>query len=119
MFENLVESGSHSKDVARKGSFILVTLAIYAVLLLAAFVAGQSERDDIPRGHRPAEALRCIDQRLAKAGIDLEAAAIAAAAERTQGIERHVPEFAGRPGDALDDPAAVDDGAANTEVNGE
>jgi protein TonB len=40
MFENLVESGSHSKDVARKGSFILVTLAIYAVLLLAAFVAG-------------------------------------------------------------------------------
>jgi periplasmic protein TonB len=40
MFENLVESGSHSKDVARKGSFILVTLAIYAVVLLAAFVAG-------------------------------------------------------------------------------
>jgi protein TonB len=40
MFENLVESGSHSKDVARKGSFILVTFAIYAVLLLAAFVAG-------------------------------------------------------------------------------
>jgi protein TonB len=40
MFENLVESGSHRQDVARKGSFILVTLAIYAVLLLAAFVAG-------------------------------------------------------------------------------
>jgi protein TonB len=40
MFENLVESGSHSQDVARKGSFILVTFAIYAVLLLAAFVAG-------------------------------------------------------------------------------
>ena len=40
MFENLVESGSHKQDVARKGSFILVTLAIYAVLLLAAFVAG-------------------------------------------------------------------------------
>jgi periplasmic protein TonB len=40
MFENLVESGSHSKDVARKGSFILVTFAIYAVLLLTAFVAG-------------------------------------------------------------------------------
>jgi len=40
MFENLVESGSHSKDVARKGSFILVTFAIYAVLLVAAFVAG-------------------------------------------------------------------------------
>jgi protein TonB len=40
MFENLVESGSHSKDVARKGSFILITFGIYAVLLLAAFVAG-------------------------------------------------------------------------------
>jgi protein TonB len=40
MFENLVESGSHSGDVRRKGSFILVTFAIYAVLLLAAFVAG-------------------------------------------------------------------------------
>ncbi len=40
MFENLVESGSHSQDVARKGSFILVTFVIYAVLLLAAFVAG-------------------------------------------------------------------------------
>jgi len=40
MFENLVESGSHSGDVKRKGSFILVTFAIYAVLLLAAFVAG-------------------------------------------------------------------------------
>ena len=40
MFENLVESGSHRQDVARKGSFLLVTLAIYAVLILAAFVAG-------------------------------------------------------------------------------
>jgi protein TonB len=40
MFENLVESGSHSKDVARKGSFILVTFVIYGVLLLTAFVAG-------------------------------------------------------------------------------
>jgi protein TonB len=40
MFENLVESGSHREDVARKGSFLLITFAIYAVLLLAAFVAG-------------------------------------------------------------------------------
>lgn len=40
MFENLVESGSHSQDVKRKGSFILVTMGIYVVLLLAAFVAG-------------------------------------------------------------------------------
>ena len=40
MFENLVESGSHKEDVARKGSFILVTSAIYAVLLIAGFIAG-------------------------------------------------------------------------------
>ena len=40
MFENLVESGSHREDVTRKGSFLLITFAIYAVLLLAAFVAG-------------------------------------------------------------------------------
>lgn len=40
MFENLVESGSHKGDVTRKGSFILVTLAIYSVFLLTAFVAG-------------------------------------------------------------------------------
>ena len=40
MFDNLVESGSHSKDVTRKGSFILITMAIYAVFLLTAFVAG-------------------------------------------------------------------------------
>ncbi len=30
MFENLVESGSHSEDVKRKGSFMLgFTMAIY------------------------------------------------------------------------------------------
>jgi protein TonB len=40
MFENLVESGSHREDVTRKGSFLLITFAIYAVLILAAFVAG-------------------------------------------------------------------------------
>src|SRR2546427_2768749 len=40
MFDNLVESGSHSGDNRRKGSFILVTTAIYAVFLVAAFVAG-------------------------------------------------------------------------------
>ena len=40
MFDNLVESGSHREDVTRKGSFLLITFAIYAVLLLAAFVAG-------------------------------------------------------------------------------
>ena len=40
MFDNLVESGSHKEDVARKGSFILITFAIYSVLLVAGFVAG-------------------------------------------------------------------------------
>src|SRR5713101_2953167 len=40
MFDNLVESGSHSDDNKRRGSFILVTSAIYVVLLTAAFVAG-------------------------------------------------------------------------------
>jgi len=33
MFENLVESGSHKEDLARKSSFILGTIAFYAVLL--------------------------------------------------------------------------------------
>jgi protein TonB len=40
MFDNLVESSSHKDDIARKGSFIGITLAIYAVLILVFFVAG-------------------------------------------------------------------------------
>jgi len=40
MFDNLVESSSHKEDLSRKGSFILATFVIYAVLLLAFFVAG-------------------------------------------------------------------------------
>lgn len=32
MFDNLVESGSHKEDLGRKGSFLLVTLGIYALL---------------------------------------------------------------------------------------
>jgi protein TonB len=32
MFENLVESGSHKQDLGRKGSFLLGTVAIYAVI---------------------------------------------------------------------------------------
>jgi periplasmic protein TonB len=40
MFENLVESSSHKQDISRKGSFILVTTLIYAVLLVGFFVAG-------------------------------------------------------------------------------
>ena len=40
MFDNLVESGSHAEDVRRKGSFLLITTAIYLVLGVAFFVAG-------------------------------------------------------------------------------
>ena len=40
MFDNLVESGSHKQDLGRKGSFILGTVAIYAVLFTAVFIGG-------------------------------------------------------------------------------
>jgi periplasmic protein TonB len=40
MFDNLVESSSHKDDLSRKGSFLLATTAIYAVLILTFFVAG-------------------------------------------------------------------------------
>lgn len=40
MFDNLVESSSHKQDISRKGSFILITVAVYAVLGVAFFVAG-------------------------------------------------------------------------------
>ena len=40
MFDNLVESSSHKGDLSRKGSFILVTVIVYAVLGIAFFVAG-------------------------------------------------------------------------------
>jgi protein TonB len=38
MFDTLVESGSHKEDFARKGSFLLGTLVLYAVVLLASAV---------------------------------------------------------------------------------
>lgn len=40
MFDKLVESGSHSEDIARKGTFFLGTAIIYAFVLLGLFVAG-------------------------------------------------------------------------------
>ena len=40
MFDNLVESSSHKDDLTRKGSFIGITMAIYAVLIAVFFVAG-------------------------------------------------------------------------------
>ncbi len=39
MFDNLIESGSHKQDIGRKGSFLLGTVAIYAVLGTAFLVA--------------------------------------------------------------------------------
>jgi protein TonB len=40
MFDSLVESGSHSDDIARKGSFFLGTFIFYAVGLTAAAIGG-------------------------------------------------------------------------------
>ena len=40
MFDNLVESGSHSQDISRKGSFLAGTVGIYLFLGLAFFIAG-------------------------------------------------------------------------------
>ena len=40
MFDNLVESSSHKDDIARKGSFIGITLLVYAVLITAFVIAG-------------------------------------------------------------------------------
>ncbi len=38
MFDTLVESGSHSGDLARKGSFFLGTLVLYSIVLVAVAV---------------------------------------------------------------------------------
>lgn len=40
MFENLVESGSHSEDIKRKGSFLVGFTLAYLVLIVAGGVAG-------------------------------------------------------------------------------
>ncbi|MEP6570713.1 MAG: energy transducer TonB, partial [Acidobacteriota bacterium] len=40
MFENLVESGSHKQDLGRKGSFLLGTVAIYAIIGISLLVVG-------------------------------------------------------------------------------
>ena len=40
MFDNLVESGSHKQDLSRKGSFLLGTVAIYAVIGVSLLVVG-------------------------------------------------------------------------------
>ncbi|HKP73453.1 MAG TPA: hypothetical protein VJT82_10980, partial [Pyrinomonadaceae bacterium] len=39
MFNQLIESGSHKKDMARRGRFFLGTLGLYALLLMSAGVA--------------------------------------------------------------------------------
>ena len=40
MFDTLVESGSHADDLARKGSFFLGTMVVYAVVMVAVIVVG-------------------------------------------------------------------------------
>lgn len=40
MFEQLVESGSHSEDLKRKGSFLLGFTALYVLLIIAGLIAG-------------------------------------------------------------------------------
>ncbi len=40
MFEHLVESGSHSEDLKRKGSFLLGFAALYVVLIIAFGIIG-------------------------------------------------------------------------------
>jgi protein TonB len=40
MFDTLVESGSHTDDLARKGSFFLGTMVLYSIVLLAVAVIG-------------------------------------------------------------------------------
>ncbi len=39
MFNNLIESSSHTTELKRRGSFFLFTVATYAVLFVAAGVA--------------------------------------------------------------------------------
>src|SRR6185295_10629833 len=39
MFNNLIESSSHTQEYKRRGSFLLFTTGVYAVLLLLAGVA--------------------------------------------------------------------------------
>src|SRR3954469_24814985 len=38
MFDTLVESGSHTDDLARKGSFFLGTMVLYSIVLVAVAV---------------------------------------------------------------------------------
>src|SRR5437660_7165089 len=40
MFENLVESGSHSEDLRRKGSFLAGFALVYVVLIIAGLIVG-------------------------------------------------------------------------------
>ena len=40
MFDTLVESGSHADDLARKGSFFLGTMVVYAIVMVAVIVVG-------------------------------------------------------------------------------
>jgi protein TonB len=49
MFDTLVESGSHSDDLARKGSFFLGTMVLYSIVLVAvAVISVYLYNDSIP-----------------------------------------------------------------------
>ena len=49
MFDTLVESGSHSDDLARKGSFFLGTMVFYAIVLVGvAVISIYVYNDSIP-----------------------------------------------------------------------
>jgi protein TonB len=49
MFDTLVESGSHSDDLARKGSFFLGTMVVYSIALVAiAVISVYVYNDSIP-----------------------------------------------------------------------
>ncbi len=65
MFQNLIESGSHTQEFARRSSFFVGTIAIYAVLFLVGGIISIYAYDAHPRmvGHqrthpRPRRALR-------------------------------------------------------------
>src|SRR5919205_1704990 len=49
MFDTLVESGSHTDDLARKGSFFLGTMVVYSIALVAvAVISVYVYNDSIP-----------------------------------------------------------------------
>ena len=92
-------------------------VAAVSSISLRQHVALQRPRNDIIHGHGPAETLCGVAQGLDETGIEFEAAAISAPAQRTCWIDRHVTEFAGTSRCTCHHPSAVDDGTTDTEVD--